>query len=245
MWGWIKEPPGRTDRMLLAAGWAGVISLPRTLDLVKLGKGTKCGKFQGGTLLTVAPAAVVNQLRMPETHTEIHTVEDKKNELAHIPQLYNLSAEIDIDLLPFKEDSKSSFDVSLTLHDALGVDTDPPFLSIRYEYLYSIKDNAHYGQLTVGNYSCRIPVIYDAENCGAGDHTGRSLRVIIDASAVEIFAGYDCVITSRSYNIPKGKNTAIQPTLDCKGDDIETCNTVIGTYSSWQMKPISSDRLTT
>ena len=51
LWGWIKEAPSRTDAGLRAAGWAGVMALPRQLTVAS------------DQSLIIDPAPAVNALR--------------------------------------------------------------------------------------------------------------------------------------------------------------------------------------
>ena len=256
VWGWIKEPPSRTATELMRAGWAGVMSLPRTIDVAVVPNTRECGQWRGATLLKVSPAAVVETLRDPSPSTEIPT--GVNTDFSSLPVLYNLSAEVQLQLAPSAPYGKDSFEIDLSLYPAneypprtgsqlRGEEGSAlPFVAIRYAYVYLEQEQRFYSELTVGQHSCRVPVV--PESCGVdrdgGDANRRSIRVLVDGSVVEVFGGYDCVITARSYRVPSGVDAPLLPTLTCRVGQDKTCGDVVQNYRSWQMKPISNDRLT-
>src|SRR5579859_6384126 len=88
LWGWIPE--GRPDADLLAAGWAGVMSLPRVLSL----------NAQNELQTEVAPAA--RMLR--STHSYVNTRAVKERKALDTLRIHDLSAEIDLRLHPKTDD---------------------------------------------------------------------------------------------------------------------------------------------
>lgn len=247
VWGWVKEPPSRTDADLMRAGWAGVMSLPRALAVTAVPDEQECGEFQGASLLRVAPAAAVETLRLREASTPAQT-------LSTLPVLSNLSAEIMLQLAPLSTQSDGAFTLDLSLYPA---DTDSsssgsssnngdvlPFVAIHYAYLYVEQEQRFSAELRVGERSCRVPVGLPDE-CGGGGEEDRKIRVFIDGSVIEVFGGFDCVITARSYDVPPGDTASLRPALKCDGGDVKTCGDVVTSYDSWQIRPISDDRLTT
>jgi beta-fructofuranosidase len=88
LWGWIPET--RTDAELIAAGWAGVMSLPRILSL------TSENELQ----TEVAPAA--QQLRAG--HSGIHSGDSMRDKVFDKLSIRELAAEIDVRIHPKADD---------------------------------------------------------------------------------------------------------------------------------------------
>jgi len=85
LWGWIPET--RPDADLIAAGWAGVMSLPRILSL----------NPQNELQTAVSPAA--DQLRSRRTTLTGTTHADRQKALASL-RIHDLAAELDLRLQP-------------------------------------------------------------------------------------------------------------------------------------------------
>jgi beta-fructofuranosidase len=85
LWGWIPET--RPNAELIAAGWAGAMSLPRILSL----------NLQNGLQTEVSPAA--NQLHSRRTTVPGTTHADRKKALDSL-RVHDLAAELDLRLQP-------------------------------------------------------------------------------------------------------------------------------------------------
>jgi beta-fructofuranosidase len=85
LWGWIPET--RPDAELIAAGWAGAMSLPRVLSLNR----------QNELQTEVSPAA--NQLRSRPTTLAGTTHRDRQKALGSL-RIHDLAAELDLRLQP-------------------------------------------------------------------------------------------------------------------------------------------------
>lgn len=86
LWGWIPET--RPDHDLIAAGWAGVMSLPRVLSL------NERGELQ----IEVAPAA--RQLRIPSAHIDEKTGTSERQRIIGSLRIKGLAAEFDLQIRP-------------------------------------------------------------------------------------------------------------------------------------------------
>ena len=185
LWGWITET--RPDADLVAAGWAGVMSLPRVMSLGHRGE------------LQTEVASAVAILRGPNsgaTHTG--GFDDVRIE--------NLAAEIKIRLRPRAAECR------LLLNSEKG-----GFLSL------VITKQAEGRSLQVNKISAPL---------SGGSDSPVDLHIFIDGSVIEIFAN-GAAITARSYEIPSGPlRLRLQGAAGVQS--VET----------WEMKPISSDRLT-
>lgn len=82
LWGWIPET--RPDRELIAAGWAGVMSLPRALSL----------NAQNELQTEVASAA--RQLRVPLAHIDERTSAAERQKIVESLRIRDLNAEFDL-----------------------------------------------------------------------------------------------------------------------------------------------------
>ncbi|HKH97611.1 MAG TPA: glycoside hydrolase family 32 protein [Candidatus Sulfotelmatobacter sp.] len=84
LWGWITET--RPDADLIAAGWAGAMSLPRVLSLSAQNE------------LQTEPAPAVRKLRT--THSGIHTLGAMRQKTLDTLRIHDLAAELDLHLQP-------------------------------------------------------------------------------------------------------------------------------------------------
>lgn len=100
LWGWIPE--ARPDADLLAAGWAGAMSLPRVLSL----------NAQNGLQTEVAPAA--RMLR--GTHSYVNTSTARDGQALDTLRIHDLAAEVDLRFQP------KTGDFTLRLQSADGAD---------------------------------------------------------------------------------------------------------------------------
>lgn len=86
LWGWITET--RPDADLIAAGWAGVMSLPRVLSL----------NSESELQMNVAPAAL--QLRGAHVSISHHTSPVPRHRLLEALRIHDLAAELELELRP-------------------------------------------------------------------------------------------------------------------------------------------------
>jgi beta-fructofuranosidase len=86
LWGWITET--RTDAELLAAGWAGAMSLPRVLSL----------NSENELQMEVAPAA--RQLRAALTRVPAGATRAARNKIIDEFRIHDLAAELDMEFIP-------------------------------------------------------------------------------------------------------------------------------------------------
>src|SRR5579864_1812765 len=92
LWGWITET--RADADLIAAGWAGAMSLPRVLSL----------NSKNELQMEVAPA--VQHLRAAHTGIAHNASPTTRQKLLETLRLYDLAAEIRIEFRPKTEESE-------------------------------------------------------------------------------------------------------------------------------------------
>jgi beta-fructofuranosidase len=194
LWGWIPET--RPDAELIAAGWAGVMSLPRVLSL----------NAQNELQMEVTPVA--RQLRATLTAINPEQNPSLRQKTLDSLRIHDLAAELKLELVP-KADK-------ISIH--LQSETGQHFATI------ACADKSGKRELRVNAVMAPLP--------GAvGSPIG--LRFFLDGSVLEIFANQTTSLTARIYQIPSGP-------LRLKIDgDAEVTNLDV-----WQMKPISTDRLT-
>jgi beta-fructofuranosidase len=89
LWGWITET--RPDADLIAAGWAGAMSLPRVLSL----------NSENELEMNVAPAA--QQLRSVHIGIASNTTPDARRRILDTLLIHNLAAELNLELTAMKD----------------------------------------------------------------------------------------------------------------------------------------------
>ena len=109
LWGWIPER--RPEKSYRAAGWAGVMSLPRILSLAPDGS------------LRMEPAPAVEVLRRRHVHTGGMGASKDQGSLTAM-RIHNLAAELQVELIP---ERSGSFLLQLLL------DRGEPFAEVRYK----------------------------------------------------------------------------------------------------------------
>jgi len=189
LWGWIPET--RPEVEYRAAGWAGVMALPRILSLAKDGS------------LRMAPAPAVDTLR--SQHQQINTdgAHQRQKALSSV-RIRDLAGEI-----------QARFAAGRSFLLRLRSEKNEAYAEIAY-------DPQNKGaELRVNSSTATLAT------------TGPvSLRVLLDASVLEVFANDCAVITARVYTVPS------MPIL-CELSEIPALESL----DVWQMRPISSDRL--
>jgi beta-fructofuranosidase len=175
LWGWIPE--ARPDADLIAAGWAGVMSLPRVLSLTEQSE------------LSTEVAPVVEKLRasggsncepVGAAHSGVADADlrSRCRQIVDALQIKDLAAEIDLELRP-KED-----DFTLRL-----VSDVSEFVSI------SCSRKSGGRELLVNTIKALLPG-------PAGDSV--RLRMFLDGSVLELFANNTVVATVRVYQNVSG-----------------------------------------
>jgi beta-fructofuranosidase len=127
LWGWIPET--RPDSELVAAGWSGVMSLPRVLSLDK--------ENHLGT--SVAPA--VKQLRGRHLGFDHNTDALARSRFLERLRIHDLAAELSVEIVP----KADQFSIALQSEDGTR------FTSV------SVANNNGQRELRVGRVSCPLP----------------------------------------------------------------------------------------
>ncbi|HTW30839.1 MAG TPA: glycoside hydrolase family 32 protein [Candidatus Sulfotelmatobacter sp.] len=194
LWGWITE--SRPDAELIAAGWAGAMSLPRVLSVNS--------NIELET--DVAPAA--HRLRTAHTSIRADQAPAARQKILDTLRIHDLAAELDLQLQPKAED--------FALH--LQSDAGENFATIAF----TVKSGKRELQIN----SLTAPV-------SGSEQSPIRLRGFLDGSILEIFANQTTSLTARVYKIPSGP-LRLRPEGEVELLSLDT----------WQMKPISKDRLT-
>jgi len=214
LWGWVPETrPVEEHR---AAGWAGLMSLPRVLTL-----------GQDGRLRTgIAP--VVEKLRQHEQKLQLTRVkpgDTKSEEMQSSQRLQGACGEILCVVKPSEPFSLDLLDTARP-NDApkdatTAVTSQVSLLSVRYS-------QANPKELVVDRDRLQIGL-------AAGEPL--ELRFFIDGSVIELFVNNQAGCTRRFY-YPGAKAPEIAVSITGKQQDISR-------LSMWQYSAISSNRLTT
>ena len=215
LWGWIQEK--RPDKELIAAGWAGLMSLPRVLTV----------GADGRLNITVLPA--VDKLRQREqklTLIAAKSEDSSSKELVSDHRLQHACGELLVEIKPSHEpftldlldpNLKKTVDPG----DQTRASQDTSFLSLRYSH-------ANPKELVVDQQ--RLPI-----HLKEGEPL--QLHFYIDGSVIELFLNNQITNTKRFY-YPGA--TAPEIALSFTGNRSD-----ITRLSQWQLSPISKDRLTT
>jgi beta-fructofuranosidase len=189
LWGWIPET--RPESEYRAAGWAGLMSLPRALSIDADGS------------LRMRPAPRVEMLRT--AHAEVHEGDRRKREALSAIRIRELAADIQARFAPGRP-----FRLRIRSENA------EPFAEIEYD------PKIRNAELRVN--SAKAPLNTDGEI---------TLRLLLDASVLEVFANERVALTVRVYSVPTSPLRIETPDLD-----------VLTSLDVWGMKPISKNRLT-
>jgi len=191
LWGWIPET--RPEGEYRAAGWAGLMSAPRTL---RIGN-------DGGLEMSVAPE--FQALRGDHARVNDDDRTSKEKALSGI-RIRDLAAEFEVQIAAGR-----------TFSVRLRSEKGEPFAEIAYDP--GLPDGELRVNKTRGTLHTNEPI---------------SLRLLLDGSALEVFANHKTVITARVYSAPSAP-------LVVEVSDPDALRSL----SVWQMKAISKDRLTT
>jgi len=190
LWGWIPE--ARPDAELLKAGWAGAMSLPRTLSLSRESE------------LSTQPAEICQTLRGRLMEVSSHAA--SRQAAIEALRFEDLCTEFDLQIQPKADE--------FALH--LQSD-DGDFVSI------SCFNQSGTRQLRVGTVTAPLP----------GASASVHLHMFLDGSVLEVFANDGTTLTARAYVVPRGP---LRLKLDRGAEFVSV--------AAWQMKPISTNRLT-
>jgi len=171
LWGWLRE--GRSDAAQRAAGWAGVMSLPRVLTLGHDGA------------LGMAPAPEIEALR--DKHRRFESLPIVPGSFSLLKSVRGDSLEIQAEFEPGACEA-----LGLTVRSALDGKEQT-----------SITYSRTSGRLLVERERSSLSPDVDRTSQGGpfaltGDETLK-LRVFLDASVIEIFANDRACLTSRVY----------------------------------------------
>ena len=189
LWGWIPETRPESDYR--AAGWAGLMALPRTLSIAA----------DGG--LRISPASAVEILRT--SHAQVHASDRNKHTTLSGIRIHDLAGEIQARVAP-----RRAFRLRLRS------EKNEPFAEVAYDP--SQKD----AELRVNGTAVAFAT-----------NGAITLRMFLDGSVLEVFAGDRVVITARLYSPPTAA-------LKLEAFDVEALESL----DVWGMRPISKDRLT-
>ena len=189
LWGWIPET--RPEAEYRAAGWAGVMALPRLLSVATDGT------------LRMSPAGGLEMLR--SQHSQVAATEDRG-----------------------RQKSLSG----IRVRDVAG-EIDARFAAGR-SFLLRLRSekNETYAEIAYDPKNKDAEFRVNGTRASLGTSGPLSLRIFVDGSVLEVFANDCMVLTARVYTVPS------TPLL-LEVSDI----TALESLDSWQMRPISSDRL--
>lgn len=188
LWGWIPER--RPEKEYRAAGWAGVMSLPRKLSLAADGS------------LQISPAPALSRLGRRRVGIATGTPRGSNGAKAHIP---DPAAEIRLEI-----NSRRDFRMRLLSSDGAV------FAEVEY------RPERRGKELRLNHMLAALD---------PADKT--TLRMFVDGSVLEVFAGSNTAITGRVYAEP-----VLPLALELEGAS------AIEKLECWQIEPISPDRLT-
>jgi beta-fructofuranosidase len=171
LWGWVKE--GRSDTAQRAAGWSGVMSLPRVLTIARDGT------------LGMAPAPEIAALR--GQHQRLEGLVIVPGSLSLLKGVLGDSLEIQAEFEPGASEA-----VGLTVRSAPGG-----------KELTSITYDRRRGHLLVERERSSLSPDAERGTQGGPFALAESetlkLQVFLDASVIEIFANDRACLTSRIY----------------------------------------------
>ena len=217
LWGWIQET--RPEAEYSAAGWAGLMSLPRVLTMGQ----------DGRLKISVDPA--VEKLRKHEQklHLAARSTDPGSKELQSTERLKDACGEIlcvvnpsqepfTLDLLDTTQHTDAPPNPIVATTDVVA--TQISLISLRYSH-------ANPGELVVDQQ--RMPIHLAANE-------PLELHFYIDGSVIELFVNNQVTCTKRFY-YPGPTAPEIAISITGKQSDISR-------LGMWQLSPISKDRLT-
>ena len=178
LWGWITET--RPDAALIAAGWAGVMSLPRVLSL----------NAQNELQTEVAPVA--RKLRGAHTGFNPGSTPAARQKVPDNLRIRDLAADLGLEL--------RLHDLAAELAIELRLKTGEFTLRLQSE------DGADFATIScvpqAGGRQLRVNTIAAPLPGPAGSPV--SIHMFLDGSVLEVFANGTTALTARIYQIPSG-----------------------------------------
>jgi beta-fructofuranosidase len=226
LWGWIQE--ARPLAEYKAAGWAGLMSLPRVLTVADDGR------------LRFSVSTAVKQLRRREQKLGVtHDDESNRRQIADL-QVENCCGEILCRLRATSE--PFTLILAGSGNDAAPGDAEP-WLTLEWAGENAAQRNSSAdssspdNSMPVGRLSMDGHTLPPVDGPESGQDSGIEIRIYVDGSVLEIFIQDQLAWTKRFY--PVG-SAAQGLRLQWTGS-----TTAIEQLSVWQLAPISPDRLTT
>jgi beta-fructofuranosidase len=209
LWGWIRE--GRSEQAQRAAGWSGVLSLPR---VVSLGADRR---------LRIAPAP------------ELEVLRGKHHRFANLnvgPESENLLKGVQGDSLEVAAEFASAGGEECGLRVRCAPDGSEQTV---------ICYNRAEGWLRVdrekSSRSSEAQRTLQEGRLELGADEPLKLRVFLDGSVVEVFANDRACLTTRIYPV-RADSSGVG--LFARGASVK-----LRALDTWEMRPVSKDRLTT
>ncbi len=186
LWGWVRE--ARTNAAQRAAGWAGVLSLPRLLSLSPEG------------LLTMEPAPELRMLRGDAAHIENTRLAAGATE--NLPMATGDSLEIQVEISP-----GSAQEAGLLVRRSPG---EQEFTRIAYlPGAGLLRVDTRHSSLD----SSAFRKVYETP-LHLPEEKALRLTVFVDASMIEIFSNAHACITARVYPM---RADSMQTAVYCRG----------------------------
>jgi beta-fructofuranosidase len=189
LWGWIQE--ARPVEEYRAAGWAGVMSLPRVLTVGQDGR------------LKIAVAPAVEKLRKHEQSLHLAPVTAGDKDLLSSARLKDACGELLCVVKPSPEPFTLDLLTPVDPHDKTAVSTQSSYMSIRYSH-------ANPRELVVDQQ--RLPI-----NLATGEPL--ELRFYVDGSVIELYVNNQVTSTKRFY-YPGSTAPEIAVSITGKASDI-------------------------
>lgn len=170
LWGWLRE--GRSDELILQAGWAGTMSLPRVLSLLP------------DNTLGMVPAPELSSLRNKHYHNTNITVTETPHTIENVQ-----GAALEIVAL-LTRGNASAFSIALS-----GPHDNAEEISICYEHATGQLSIGN----TPSNADSVIHYEVEGGPVKLVDNERLKLHIFIDSSVIEVFANNITCITERIY----------------------------------------------
>lgn len=195
LWGWIRER--RPEAEYAAAGWAGMMSLPRVLTIGQEGR------------LCMSVAEEMRQLRGPERSVQVPK-DRNPNVVISLAEFVGCCGEFRLNVTR----KRDPFELQLSTSDGI------PCLQVKHD----------------PNRPNQIMIDGQPFTLDPGERNELQLHAFVDGSVVELFLNDRQALTKRFYY---ARSTAQKLRITWRGNaaDLVLC-------SSWELSPISADRLT-
>ena len=217
LWGWIQET--RPEAEFSAAGWSGLMSLPRVLTVGSDGR------------LHVAIDPAAEKLRKHEQKLRLTPMKPGSKELLADTHLKDACGELLCVVKPGNEPFSLDLLDTTKRNDApkdetTAVTSQVSLISVRYSH-------ANPRELVVDQQ--RMPIFLDEKELAADKPI--ELHFYIDGSVIELFVNNQVACTRRFYY---PGSAAPEIAISITGNPSS-----VNRLSLWQLNPITKDRLTT